>query len=134
ESISGLEAPDHTTLRVHLVRPTGDLGERFSLAATAPIPPKPSDPDAPLGVATGHDDDDGGFLVATGPYMLERGADLDFSLPPAQQRPASGLVPGEEITLVRNPSWDPASDGLRGAYADRIEVSTGGTLQDAAAA
>jgi ABC-type transport system substrate-binding protein len=29
DSIAGLEAPDDHTLRVHLVAPTGDLGERF---------------------------------------------------------------------------------------------------------
>jgi peptide/nickel transport system substrate-binding protein len=134
ESISGLEAPDQMTLRVHLVKPTGDLGERMSLAAAAPIPPNPFDPTAPLGVAEGHDDDDAGFVVATGPYMLEGAADLDFSLPPSQQRPASGFVRGKRIMLVRNPSWDPGSDSLRGAYVDRIEVTIGGTLEDAAAA
>jgi peptide/nickel transport system substrate-binding protein len=66
--------------------------------------------------------------------MVEGSEALDFSLPPNQQKGASGLVPGKAITLVRNPSWDPASDGLRGAYVDRIEVSIGGTVDDAAAA
>src|SRR5439155_7106643 len=134
DSISGLEAPDDSTLRVHLVNPTGDLGERLALPAAAPIPPNPSNPAAPLGVATGHDDTFGGFLVASGPYMIDGSPAIDFSLPPAEQRPAPGLVPGKAITLVRNPSWDPASDSLRGADVDRIELSMGGTLDDAAAA
>jgi peptide/nickel transport system substrate-binding protein len=134
DSISGLEAPDDTTLRVHLVNPAGDLGGRLALPAAAPIPPNPFDPTAPLGVATGHDDDDGGFLVASGPYMVDGTGDLDFSLPPEQQHPSSGLIPGRSIILVRNPSWDPASDSLRGAYVDRIEMAIGGTKEDAAAA
>jgi hypothetical protein len=134
DSISGLEAPDDGTLRVHVVSPTGDLGERLAMPAAAPIPPNPADPAARSGVATGHDDDDGGFLVASGPYLVDGAQDLDFSLPASQQGAASGLVPGKTIMLVRNPSWDPASDGLRGAYVDRIEVSVGGTVEEAAAA
>jgi peptide/nickel transport system substrate-binding protein len=104
------------------------------MPAAAPIPPNPVDPAAPLGAATGHDADYGGFLVASGPYMVEGSGDLDFSLPPGQQRATSGLVPGKAITLVRNPSWHPTSDGLRGAYVDRIEVVIGGSMEQAAAA
>lgn len=127
-SISGLEAPDDRTLRVHLTHPAGDLGELFSLAATAPIPPSPADPSAPLGVATGHDGTYGRYLVASGPYMIEGSEDLDFSLPPEQQRPLSGYVPQRSIALVRNPSWKASTDPLRPAYVDRIEVSLGGDL------
>ena len=47
DTISGLEAPDDHTLVVHLARPTGDLGYRFTLAATAPIPPNPREPGCP---------------------------------------------------------------------------------------
>jgi peptide/nickel transport system substrate-binding protein len=55
---------------------------------------------------------------------------LDFSVPPAAQAPVSGLVPAKSIILVRNPSWTPASDPLRPAYVDRIEVRIGGTLEE----
>jgi peptide/nickel transport system substrate-binding protein len=127
-SISGLEAPDDRTLRVHLTHPAGDLGELFSLPATAPIPPSPADPSAPLGVATGHDGGYGRFLVASGPYMIEGSEDLDFSLPPEQQRAVSGYVPRKSIALVRNPSWKASTDPLRPAYVDRIEVTLGGEL------
>jgi peptide/nickel transport system substrate-binding protein len=96
DSISGLETPDDHTLVVHLTRPAGDLGIRFALAATAPIPP---------GAADGHDNGYGPFLAASGPYMLEE------------------YVPRRSITLVRNPSWDGAGDELREAYADRIEIT-----------
>jgi peptide/nickel transport system substrate-binding protein len=55
DSISGLEVPDPYTLVVHLTQPTGDLGYRFSLAATAPIP---------AGADRGHDRDYGRYLVS----------------------------------------------------------------------
>jgi ABC-type oligopeptide transport system substrate-binding subunit len=113
DSISGLEAPDDTTLTLHLVRPTGDLGERLALPAAAPIPPNPSDPTAQLGAAEGHDDGDGSFLVSSGPYILEGSEALDFSLPPDQQHGVAGLVPGKAITLVRTASEAPTSTGSR---------------------
>ncbi len=132
-TVSGLEIPDPYTLRIHLLRPAGDLPARFALSDLSPIPPSPADPTAPLGVATGHDDDYGRFLVATGPYMVEGADRLDFTLPPEQQMPASGYVPSRSLTLVRNPSWDPATDDLRPAYVDRIEIAIGGTLEEASA-
>jgi peptide/nickel transport system substrate-binding protein len=122
-NISGLETPDRYTLVVHLLRATGDLGYSFSMPATAPIPPSPGEPGALLGVAEGHDGGYGRFLVASGPYMLEGSAKLDFSVPAARQKPVSGYVPGKRFTFVRNPSWDPAADPLRKAYADRIEFT-----------
>ena len=122
-NISGLEAPDRYTLVVHLVKPTGDLGYAFSMPATAPIPANPGDPGTRLGVAQGHSNGYGRFLVASGPYMFAGSAKLDFSLPPARQKPVSGYVPGTSFTFVRNPSWDPHTDSLRKAYADRIEFT-----------
>jgi hypothetical protein len=114
--------------------PPATSGTGWPCPPRPPSPPHPSEPSAPLGVATGHDHDDGGFLVASGPYMVEGSAPLDFSLPPDQQRPESGLIPGKAITMVRNPAWDRDPDGLRGAYVDRIDVSIGGTSEQAAAA
>jgi len=112
--ISGLEAPDDYTLIVRLSEPVGDLPYRLSLPGTAPIPE---------GVPDGHAADYVRFLVASGPYMIEGSQDLDFSLRPNQQEPVSGFVPGEHISLVRNPSWEPSTDGLRPAYVDRIEFA-----------
>jgi peptide/nickel transport system substrate-binding protein len=73
--------------------------------------------------------------------MIEGSALLDFSAPPREQQPAAGFVrpvltgngavetPGS-LVLVRNPSWDPATDRLRVASPDRIELTLGG-LDDA---
>jgi peptide/nickel transport system substrate-binding protein len=127
DSIVGLETPDDRTLVVRLDRVTSDLGFRFSLAATAPIPE---------GAADVHDADYASFLVASGPYMIEGTARLDPSAPPDERQPADGFVPPViedfavrtpgSLALVRNPSWDPATDRLRAAYPDRIEVALGG--------
>jgi peptide/nickel transport system substrate-binding protein len=125
-SVSGMVAVDDKTLEVHLTQPTGDLGYRFAMAATAPIPE---------GADVGHEKDYGRFLVASGPYMFEGSEALDFSLPPKDQTPVAGYEPGKFFTFVRNPSWDRATDPLRGenAFVDRIEVVIGTTEEDAAA-
>lgn len=130
ESISGVSAPDDQTFVVTITEPSGDLPWRFAMPATAPIPPNPNDPDARLGVAEGHTTNYGRFLVASGPYMFEGSESLDFSVPAKDQEPVAGYVPGRQIVLVRNPSYDPATDGLRPSYPDRIESTIGGDVVD----
>ena len=132
-SISGLESPDKYTLVIRLTKPAGDLGARLAVSLAVPIPPSPLDSQAPFGVAEGHDDGYGRFLVSSGPYMFEGSAQLDFRLPPAQQTPVAGLVPGQLINLVRNPSWQAANDALRPARPDRIELKMVPTMADAVA-
>ena len=127
DTISGLSAPDASTLQIELTVPTADLSYRLAMPAASPIPPNG---DAPLGAAEGHDKNYGRFLVATGPYEFEGADTMDFSLPPADQTEAPGYVPGRSIVLVRNPGWDAATDDLRPAYPDRIEVSIGGNNDD----
>jgi peptide/nickel transport system substrate-binding protein len=131
DSIPGLETPDERTLVVRTTQATGDLAYRFAQPATAPIPD---------GAADGHDSDYTGFLVASGPYMIEGSGALDPFAPISEQEPASGWIPPElkdlavvkpgSLVLVRNPSWDPRTDRLRAAYADRIEIIVGGGSDD----
>ena len=121
KTISGLSAPDKYTLEVTLTHPAGDLGYRLAMPAAAPIPPNPDDPNAPLGVAEGHNDDYGRFMVSSGPYMYQGSENLDFSVPAKQQKPVSGYQVSKNITLVRNPSW--SDDDLRPAYVNEIDFS-----------
>jgi len=115
DSIEGLVAVDDKTLEVHLNRPAGDFGYRVAMPATAPIPE---------GASENHVDDYGRYLVSTGPYMFEGSEQI------TDDTPAPGYEPGKSITLVRNPSWDPATDEIRKAYVDQIDVAIGGTAED----
>jgi peptide/nickel transport system substrate-binding protein len=128
DTIEGLSTPDESTLVVELTGPSGYLPYLFAMHATAPIPPDAAD--ERLGAAEGHTEDYGRFLVATGPYMFAGSENLDFSVPADDQDPVSGYNPGQSIQLVRNPSYDPATDGLRPAYPDAINVSIGGDEAD----
>ena len=128
DTITGLSAPDPHTLEIRTTSPIGDIGYRFAMGATAPIPP--DEEGERLGVAEGHDRNYGRFLVATGPYMFEGSEQMDFSAAPKDQVEVPGYVPGRSIVLVRNPSYDPATDGLRDAFPDRIEVRIGGDNDD----
>jgi len=128
DTISGLAAPDTHTLEITTTTPIGDIGYRFAMGAASPIPP--DDEGERMGVAEGHDRNYGRFLVATGPYMFEGSETMDFSAAPKDQTEVPGYIPGRQIVLVRNPSYDPASDGLRDAFPDRIEVRIGGDNDD----
>jgi len=127
DSIAGLETPDDSTLVVTLTEPSGYLPYLFSMAATAPIPPNG---DSPLGAAEGHTKDYGRFLVATGPYEFAGSENLDFSVPADQQTPVAGYEPGRSVQLVRNPNYDPSTDGLRPAYPDGFNITIGGDNND----
>jgi ABC-type transport system substrate-binding protein len=130
KTISGLSAPDPMTLQVKLAKPVGYLPYTFTMAATAPVPPSPSDPNAPLGVATGHDQNYGQFIVSSGPYMWKGADAIDFSKPADQQAGPPGFQAGKSYVLVRNPSWNASIDPLRKAYLNEIDVTVGGTVAD----
>ena len=141
ETIAGVSTPDDHTLQIRQTSSDRSIEHLFAMPFTSPIPPLPGDPDAVLGVATGHPfastfkggppqaDGYGPFLVSTGPYMVEGAEDLDLTVPPQEQTPTSGFSPGwwfddpGSLVLVRNPSWDAATDPSRLALPDRIEVS-----------
>jgi len=126
--ISGLSAPDTHTLEITTTSPVGDMSYRLAMGTAAPIPP--DDEGEEFGVAEGHDRNYGRFLVASGPYMFEGSETMDFSADPKDQTEAPGYVPGRQIVLVRNPSYDATTDGLRDAFPDRIEVRIGGDNDD----
>ena len=86
-----------------------------------------------FGIAEGADEGVGRFLVSSGPYMLEGSEALDF-VQAGGRAGARRRDRPRQVTLVRNPSWDAASDALRPAYADRIEIVVVGTMDAAVAA
>lgn len=123
DTIAGLEAPDPTTLVVRLAAPAGDFGNRMSISPSAPLPAE---------VLAGRTlDDVPGFVVASGPYMYEGAAQQDLADPAA--KPIWSIQRDGPAVLVRNPSWDRATDGLRGAYVDRIEITVAASPEEATA-
>ncbi len=131
DSISGLSAPDDQTLVVKVTEPTGDLPWRFTMPATAPIPPNPADPEAASASPRVTPPTTGGSSSAPVPYMFEGSEQprlLGAGEGPGARRRAT--CPAASIVLVRNPSYDPATDDLRPAYPDRIEATIGGDAAD----
>jgi len=116
--VKGLETPDDTTLVIKLSKPTGGVlaAGALALLGTAPVPEEYAakfDKDTPTSY--------GENQVATGPYMIENNA----------QGKAIGYEPQKRIHLVRNPSWDKATD-YKPAYLDEIEALSGNDDPDIA--
>jgi peptide/nickel transport system substrate-binding protein len=101
--ISGLRAPDLHTLQITLDQPAYDFLAILTMSFFAPVPGEYADKYA---VGDNYD----GHVVGSGPYSL-----LTYD-------------PGRLIVLDRNPNWDPATDPLRKAWVDRIEIKLGVTI------
>jgi peptide/nickel transport system substrate-binding protein len=95
--ISGLTAPDAHTLTITLVQPAGDFLSILSLPYFAPVPGEYA---ASYQVGDNYD----GHVVGSGPYTPD------------------AYIPGATLVLVRNPNWEPATDPLRKAWVDRIQI------------
>ena len=98
--ISGLTAPDARTLTITLDQPAGDFLSILTLPFFAPVPGEYA---ASYTVGANYD----GHVVGSGPYTVDV------------------YDPGRLVVLVRNPHWDPATDPLRKAWVDRIQVKLG---------
>jgi peptide/nickel transport system substrate-binding protein len=105
-TISGMQAIDDNTVQITLKQAAGDFLSILSMGFFAPVPQEEASK-YPVGSAYSQ------HVVALGPYMLE------------------SYQPGKSINFVRNPSWDPATDPLRKAWVDRIEVTEGATADAA---
>lgn len=117
DPIEGIETPDADTIVFHLTRPTGDFLARLTMPATAPVPRE-------VGACFLEPGAYGRNLVASGPYMIEGSQDVDVSSC-ARVEPAAGFDPDGGLTLVRNPSYDRATDRDTGrrAYPDEIRFT-----------
>jgi peptide/nickel transport system substrate-binding protein len=67
--------------------------------------------------------------MSSGPYMIQGSDKLDISSCDAM-KPISGFDPSKQITLVRNPNYDQASDNTRANYADAITVEIDTNVDD----
>jgi peptide/nickel transport system substrate-binding protein len=109
-TIKGVEAVDDHTLVLHLTKANGGIFAAGALALplTAPVPKE---------YAAKFDREEpstyGQHQVATGPYMIANDAKGN----------AVGYKPSQMIRLVRNPSWDKATD-FKPAYLDEIDNLT----------
>jgi peptide/nickel transport system substrate-binding protein len=99
KSISGLSAPDARTLTITLDQPASDFLSILTLAYFAPVPGEYA---ADYTVGANYD----GHVVGSGPYT------------------PTTYDPGRSIVLDRNPNWDPATDPLRKAWVDRIQLKS----------
>lgn len=114
--VTGLQTPDDTTLVIKLTKPVGVLatGAALGLPCTAPVPQ-----DYAEKYDKGKTSTYGEHQVFTGPYMIEGAGSGTV--------PQSGYQPGKLISLVRNPSWDKATD-FKPAYFDKIIIKNGGDV------
>jgi peptide/nickel transport system substrate-binding protein len=100
EKISGMRAVDDTTLEIALVQPASDFLSIMAIPFFAPVPKEHASRYRP-------GTDYSKAYVGAGPYYLTE------------------WTAGKSAVFVRNPNWDPASDPLRKAYVDRVEVRIG---------
>jgi peptide/nickel transport system substrate-binding protein len=105
--VSGIQAPNATTLVIKTTVPVGALasGGALSLNCTTPVPK-----DYAQKYDQGKQSTYGQHQVFLGPYMIENDGKGNIT----------GYKPSQRLTLVRNPSWDKGSD-FRPAYFDRIQ-------------
>jgi peptide/nickel transport system substrate-binding protein len=95
--ISGLAAPGPHTLTITLNQPAGDFLSILTLPYFAPVPGEYA-----ANYRVG--DNYSGHVVGIGPYTQ------------------TAYDPGRLIVLDRNPNWESATDPLRKAWVDRIQI------------
>src|SRR5215213_8071527 len=120
--ISGIETPDDQTIIFNLDKPTGDFLYRVSMPAAATVPQEVAKCFTKAG-------DYGRYVISSGPYMIQGSDKLDISSCKAM-KPISGFDPSKQMTLVRNPNYDQATDNLRSNYVDGITVSVNTNVDD----
>lgn len=108
--VSGITTPDDQTIVFKLSKPTGAiLAGALVLPGSAPVPPEYARPlDAKNPSRYGQNQ------VFTGPYMVRNNS----------KGKLVGYKAGRLIELVRNPSWDKATD-YKPAYLDKITIKEG---------
>lgn len=96
--ISGVSAPNDTTLKLQLTRPAAYLPSMLSMGNFSAAP-KEYDNYVPASQQLGQ------HTISDGPYQVQ------------------SWNPTKQITYVRNPAWTASSDPIRKAYVDKIVVN-----------
>src|SRR5439155_12268228 len=114
--LTGVTAPDDTTLVIRLTRPTGAIStaQALALPGTIPVPE-----DYAKKYDKGSQSTYGQHQVLTGPYMSKNNGNGKLT----------GYVAGKRIELVRNPDWNGKQTGAyRPAYLDSVTFLGGNDL------
>jgi peptide/nickel transport system substrate-binding protein len=93
QGLKSIETPDDNTIVFHLNQKFADFNYLVQMSETAPVPQAK---DTGLKYANS--------IVSSGPYKID------------------SYSQGKSMTLSRNPNWDPATDPIRKALPDRIEL------------
>jgi peptide/nickel transport system substrate-binding protein len=120
--ISGIKTPDEKTITFTLTEPTGDFLFRLAMPAAGAIPEEVAGCFKQAGQY-------GRYVVSSGPYMFEGSDGMDASSCNTL-KPVSGFDPNRSMRFVRNPSYDPSTDGTRPAYVDGFDYSINTNPQD----
>ena len=115
KTISGIETPDDKTIKFTLTQPTGDFLFRLSMPAAGPIPEE-------VGKCFTKAGEYGRNVISSGPYMFEGSDKVDISSCETI-KPAKGNDPTRRMMFVRNPNYDPSTDGTRPSYMDALEYT-----------
>jgi peptide/nickel transport system substrate-binding protein len=94
--LKSVTTPDDSTIIFKLAKPYADFMYLLAMPGSGPVPQK-RDKGAQYGSAP----------ASSGPYMFTPG----------------GIVPGKSASWVRNPNWDPATDTIRKALPDAINLT-----------
>jgi peptide/nickel transport system substrate-binding protein len=115
KEITGITAPDDSTLVIKFTKPTGAAAQALALPCAVPVPKEYAQK-----FDSGKQSTYGQHQVFTGPYMI-KGAESGSV--------KAGYVPGKRIDLVRNPNWGGKAQGdFRPAYLDSISFLGGNDL------
>ena len=125
KTIAGIQTPNPSTIVIHLNKPTGDFLYRMAMPATGPIP---------VEVAKCFEGEAGKYgkdVVSTGPYMIE-GADKVDDSSCSKLKPMSGFDSVSNLTLVRNPDYDPKTDSpaARQSFPDEFQFTVDPNVTD----
>jgi ABC-type transport system substrate-binding protein len=100
--LAGVIATGSLTVQFHLIEPASDFNDIMSLPFSSPVPVEYLNY-LPDGAAFRQ------HTISDGPYKI------------------TTYIPNQKIVLARNPAWNPATDGVRKAYVDQIDVTEGET-------